>query len=121
MTNEDPTAAGPSPGGRNGSGQSGYYSDAIHRTSQNTTSVGDRAGSSTDPNQSGSVQLAGHGDPNETDAHKAAEARSVPHPTAIPGLMLAGDSAASGVFLARQMDIDMMSGIQLQLGIIGGR
>jgi hypothetical protein len=68
------------------------------------------------------VQLAGHGDPDETtDAHKAAAARAIPRPTAIPGLMLAGNSTASGVFLAHQKDIEIESGTQMQLGIVADR
>jgi hypothetical protein len=32
--------------------------------------------------------------------------------------MLAGNSTASGVFLARQKEIEIESGVQVQLGII---
>ena len=42
----------------------------------------------------------------------------IPHPTAIPGVMLAGNSAASGVFLASMKDIQFESGTQMQLGIV---
>jgi hypothetical protein len=104
-------------GGRNGGGQPGIYSDAIKRTSPTTTSVGDRADANTDPQ--GAVQLAGHGDLNENvGAHQAAAARAIPHPTAIPGVMLAGNSSASGVFLASMKDIQFESGTQMQLGIV---
>jgi hypothetical protein len=69
------------------------------------------------------VQLAGHGeDVNEnTGAHQLAAARSVPHPTAIPGVMLAGNSSSSGVFLASRKDIEFASGTQMQLGIVADR
>jgi hypothetical protein len=68
------------------------------------------------------VQLAGHGDQDEsTDAHKAAAARARPHPTAIPGVMLAGNSSASGVFLATMKDIQFASGTEMQLGIVADR
>ena len=121
---EDPTAgmsssSGGGGGGRNGGGQPGYLSDAMKRTSANTTSVGDRAGANTDPNQAGAMQPAGRGDPHETTgAHQVAAARSIPHATAIPGLMLAGNGTSSGVFLSRQKDIEIASGTQMQLGII---
>ena len=133
LANADPTAttgstANGSPttgggrGGRNGGGQPGIYSDAIKRTSPTTTSVGDRADANTDPNPQGAVQLAGHGDLNENvGAHQAAAARAVPHPTAIPGVMLAGNSSASGVFLASMKDIQFESGTQMQLGIVADR
>ncbi len=73
--------------------------------------------------RAGAVQLAGHGeDVNEnTGAHQLAAARSVPHPTAIPGVMLAGNSTASGVFLASRKDIEFESGTQMQLGIVADR
>jgi hypothetical protein len=112
-------ATGGGKGGRNGGGQSGIYSGATQGNPASMTPVGDRVGANPDPNQVGAVQLEGHGDQNETtDAHKAATARAVPRPTAIPGVMLAGNSTASGVFLARQRDIEIESGTQLQLGII---
>ena len=131
LANADPTATtgfnangssttGGGRGGRNGGGgQPGIYSDAIKRTSPTTTSVGDRADANTDPNSPGAVQLAGHGDLNENvGAHQAAAARAVPHPTAIPGVMLAGNSSASGVFLASRKDIQFESGTLMQLGIV---
>lgn len=120
MAISDPTAGmGSTQGGRNGGGQPGYLSDAIKRTSPNTTSVGDRADASMDPNPPGAVELAGRGDPHETTgAHQVAAARSIPHATAIPGLMLAGNGTSSGVFLSRQKDIEIASGTQMQLGII---
>jgi hypothetical protein len=128
LANADPTATSSSSigggrGARNGGGQPDIYSDAIQRTSAPTTSVGDRAGVNTDPNPQGAVQLAGHGDdPNgHVGAHEAAAARAVPHPTAIPGVMLAGNSTASGVFLARQKEIEIESGSEMQLGIVAGQ
>jgi hypothetical protein len=109
-------------GGRNGGGETGVFSDAMRRVSPNTTSVSDQAATNTDPNQAGAVQLGGHGDPDDTrDAHKAAAARAVPHPTAIPGLLLAGSSTASGVFLSRPKDIEIQSGTEMQLGIAADR
>jgi hypothetical protein len=113
-------------GGRSSGEQPGIVTDATQRTSQNptsaTTPVGDRAGANPDPNPQGTVELAGHGDVNETiGAHQLAAARAVPHATAIPGVMLAGNSSASGVFSATMKDIRFESGIQMQLGITADR
>jgi hypothetical protein len=113
-------------GGRSGGEQSGTLGDAVQRTSQTPTSaptsVGDRAGANPDPNPQGAVELAGHGDVNENlPAHQAAAARAIPHPTAIPGVMLAGNSSASGVFWASMKDIQFASGTQMQLGIVADR
>jgi hypothetical protein len=109
-------------GGRGGGGQSGIPGVAVERTSETTTSVGDRAGANTNPNPQGAVQLAGHSDVNgNVGAHQLAAARAVPHPTAIPGLMLAGNSSASGVFSATLKDIQFESGTQMQLGIVADR
>ena len=88
-------------GGRSGGGQPGTLGGDVQRTPATATPVGDRTGANPDPNPQGAVELAGHGDQNENvGAHQAAAARAIPHPTAIPGVMLAGNSAASGVFLA---------------------
>jgi hypothetical protein len=119
--NGSPTTGG-GRGGRSGGGQSGILGGAVQRTPPTTTSVGDLAGANTDPNQAGTVQLAGHGDVNENiGAHQQAAARAVPHATAIPGVMLAGSSSASGVFSASQKDLQFESGIQMQLGIVADR
>lgn len=109
-------------GGRGGGQQSGIVGSAVERTSATTTPVGDRTGANTDPNPQGAVELAGHGDVNENvGAHQAAAARAIPRPTAIPGVMLAGNSSASGVFLASMKDIHFESGTQMQLGIVADR
>jgi hypothetical protein len=121
LASADPTSstAAGGRGGRNGSAQTGVFSGEMQRVSPTTTSVGDRADTNMDPNPQGAVQLAGHGDPDETNAHQLAAARAVPRPTAIPGVLLAGSSTASGVFLSRQKDIEIASGTEMQLGIIG--
>ncbi|MGD1061783.1 MAG: hypothetical protein ABR860_00870 [Terracidiphilus sp.] len=109
-------------GGRSGGEQSGTLGDAVQGTPATTTSVGDRAGANPDPNPQGAVELAGHGDLNENvGAHQAAAARAIPHPTAIPGVMLAGNSSASGVFSATMKDIQFENGTQMQLGIVADR
>lgn len=122
----DSTGGGAMPdggrGGRGGGGQSGVPGGVVQRTSQTTTPVEDPTGANTDPNPQGTVQLAGHGDQHENvGAHQAAAARAVPHPTAIPGVMLAGNSSSSGVFIASMRDIHFESGIQMQLGIVADR
>lgn len=115
--------AGGGRGGRGGGGQSGILGGATQKTSQTTSSVGDRTGVPANADTGGAVQLAGHGeDVNEnTGAHQLAAARSVPHPTAIPGVMLAGNSTSSGVFLASRKDLEFASGTQMQLGIVADR
>jgi hypothetical protein len=116
------TMTGGGRGGRSGGGQSGIPGGAVQRTPATTTPVEDRTGANTDPNPQGTVQLAGHGDLNEpVGAHQAAAARAIPHPTAIPGVMLAGNSSASGVFYAAMKDIQFASGTQMQLGIVADR
>ncbi|MDR3752289.1 MAG: hypothetical protein P4K93_02955 [Terracidiphilus sp.] len=121
LANADPTRS-PATGGRgsrNGNAQTGVFSDEMQRVSPTTTSVGDRAGTDTDPNPQEAVEFAGRGDLDETNAHRLAAARAVPRPTAIPGVLLAGSSTASGVFLSRQKDIEIESGTEMHLGIIG--
>jgi hypothetical protein len=92
------------------------------RTSPTTTPVGDPVAANTDPNPQRTVELSGHGDVNKNiGAHQLAAARAIPHATAIPGVMLAGNSSASGVFIASMRDIQLESGIQMQLGIVADR
>jgi hypothetical protein len=71
----------------------------------------------------GAVQMAGHGDaPLEGGAHAAAAARNVPHPTGIPGILLAGSSTASGLLIdADRRDIEFESGTQFELGVVEDR
>ena len=120
LANADPTSstATGGRGSRNGSLQTGVFSDEMQRGTPTTTSVADRAGVNTDPNPQGAVEFAGHGDPDESNAHRLAAARAVPRPTAIRGVLLAGSSTASGVFLSRQKDIELESGTEIQVGII---
>jgi hypothetical protein len=56
-----------------------------------------------------------------TGAHGLAAARAVPHPTGIPGVMLAGNSSSSGVLLASRQNIRIDSGAQIQLGIVADK
>jgi hypothetical protein len=120
-------SGGVTPGGgrgsRSGGGQPGAMGGGgVQGTPATTTPVGDRTDGSPDPNPQGAVELAGHGDRNENvGAHQAAAARAIPYPTAIPGVMLAGNSSASGVFLASMKDIQFESGTEMQLGIVADR
>jgi hypothetical protein len=79
------------------------------------------AGAGASPN--GEVQLAGHGDaPISGGAHAAAQQRSVPHPTGIPGIMLAGSSTASGLLIeADRKDIEFASGTRFEVGVVADR
>lgn len=111
--------AGGGRGGRSGGGQPDLLGGALQKTAQTTTSVSDRVGAAGDVNAPGAVELAGRGDLNDrVGAHQAAAARAIPHATAIPGVMLAGDSSASGLFSASKKDIQFDSGTQMQLGIV---
>jgi hypothetical protein len=69
------------------------------------------------------VQLAGHGDtPIQGGAHAAAAERAVPHPTGIPGVMLAGTSSASGLLInADRKDLEFSSGTRFELGVVADR
>jgi hypothetical protein len=74
-------------------------------------------------NENGEVQLAGHGDaPIQGGAHAAAAERAVPHPTGIPGVMLAGTSTASGLLInADRKDLEFSSGTRFELGVVADR
>jgi hypothetical protein len=84
------------------------------------TNLGANAGAGAGVNQEAAVQLDGHGDaPIEGGAHAAAAARAVPHQTAIPGIMLAGSSSASGLLIdADRRDLEFMSGTRFEMGIV---
>jgi hypothetical protein len=91
--------------------------------------TGNPAGTLSEPARAGlgatentAVQTAGHGDLNLSGtAHAAAAARAIPHPTGIPGVMLAGNSSSSGLLLASRRNIQFESGTQMQLGIVADR
>jgi hypothetical protein len=121
----DSTSGGAMIGGRGGRGgetQPGTVGGGAQGTSPTSTPAGYPVGANTDPNPPGAVELPGHGDVNENiGAHQLAAARAIPHATAVPGVMLAGNSSASGVFSATMRDIRFESGTQLQLGIVADR
>lgn len=126
---DEPSGGGAMSGGRGGRGGGGLLAGGgnvagglVDKTSASTSSLAERAGGTVNGDMVGAVQVAGHGDVNENlGAHQFAAARAVPHATAIPGVMLAGDSSASGVFSASKKDIEFESGTQMQLGIVADR
>jgi len=84
------------------------------------TNLGASTGVGAGVNQEAAVQLDGHGDaPIAGGAHAAAAARAVPHQTAIPGIMLAGSSSASGLLIdADRRDLEFVSGTRFEMGIV---
>jgi hypothetical protein len=116
-------------GGRSGGGTSGLLGGAVQTTaattgavSETTTAVSDRVRTTGGANTEEAVALPGHGDLNQTiGAHQAAAARAIPHATAIPGVMLAGNSSDSGVFSASKKNIQFENGTQMELGIVADR
>jgi hypothetical protein len=69
----------------------------------------------------GSATMPGDGLNADRGAHGVAAARAITHPTAIPGVMLAGNSSSSGVLLAYAKDIQFESGTEIQLGVVADR
>ncbi len=91
-------------------------------TATTTSTLDNPADAGVGENTNAAVQTAGHGDLNlSSGAHAQAAARAVPHPTGIPGVMLAGSSSASGMFSASRKDVEFESGTQMQLGIVADR
>jgi hypothetical protein len=80
-------------------------------------------GAGTSARDDSAVQLAGHGDaPLSGGAHAAAAQRSLPHPTGIPGVMLAGSSSSSGLLIeGDRKDIEFTSGTRFEMGVVGDR
>jgi len=114
LTGSTPDAAGSAMQGAEG--MAGGVADRTAATADSAAAgIVDSAASS-------AVQRAGHGDPNvSTGAHALAAARAKPRPTGIPGVMLAGSSAASGLLSAVGGNVELESGTQVQLGIVADR
>lgn len=92
----------------------------IQRTGNSAGALGEQADDGL--GSTGSTIMQGRGDPDLSNgAHAAAAARTIPHPTGIPGVMLAGNSSSSGLLLASRKDIQFESGTQMQLGIVADR
>lgn len=91
----------------------------MDRTDASASTIGNRAGAGLGSTDNAAVNTAGHGDMRlPTGAHAAAAERAIPHPTRIPGVMLAGNATASGLLLASRKNIELESGTQMQLGIV---
>jgi hypothetical protein len=123
-------------GGRMGGGQDAGYGrgggvtretgglagDTIDRTANAAASESDRANANLGSTEDSSKAVAGRGDLSaDTGAHGVAAARARPHPTGLPGVMLAGNSSSSGVLLAPLKNIHFESGTQIQLGVVADR
>jgi hypothetical protein len=127
-------------GGAGGLGASGTAPDQAGSPGGSVAGTADRSGgtatgtgvgtgggaglpSDVNAREDAAVQLAGHGDTGaEGGAHAAAAARTVPRPTGIPGIMLAGSNTASGLFLnADRKDIQLESGTRFELGVVADR
>ena len=107
-----------SPGGTlNGAG--GLPGGAGTGTGNGTGSIDDRANAGIGANPNGAVESAGLGDDGiSSGAHAAAAARARPRPSGFPGVMLAGNSTASGLLIATKQNIQFESGTEIQLGIV---
>jgi hypothetical protein len=118
-------------GGAMTTGAGGMTRGTVDRTAGTvdgtSSGVGTGAGAGTvggvGASEDSAVQLAGHGDaPINGGAHAAAQQRAVPHPTGIPGIMLAGSSTASGLLIdADRKDIEFASGTRFEMGIVADR
>ncbi len=94
----------------------------MERTDNPAGALGEQADDGLGSTENATVQTAGHGDLNlGSGAHAAAAARAIPHPTGIPGVMLAGNSSSSGLLLASRRNIQFDSGTQMQLGIVADK
>jgi len=103
-------------------GTGGLAGDTIDRTADAAASESDRANANLGSTEDSSKAVAGRGDLTaDTGAHGVAAARARPHPTGIPGVMLAGNSSSSGVLLASLKNIHFESGTQIQLGVVADR
>ncbi len=92
---------------------------AMGRAGEAAPPIGDGAAAGAGSIENASVNTAGHGDTDlEAGAHGAAAARAVPRPTRIPGVMVSGNSSASGLLSGPRGNIELESGTQMQLGIV---
>lgn len=98
----------------------GLATSQVDRVSDAAVSGRNRENTNPGSTVSTTVQPAGSPSAN-TGAHGLAAARAIPHATAIPGVMLAGNSTSSGVFLAYTKNVQFDSGTQIQLGIVADK
>lgn len=110
----------------------GYATSQVDRVSDAAVAEGNREeadqtstpGSSPGPTSGSTPSTPGQGNISsiaDTGAHGIAAARALPHPTGIPGVMLAGNSTSSGVLLAPRQDIRIDSGTKIELGVVADR
>jgi len=108
----------------------GAVNGTIDRTGNSTaagtnTNVGANVGGvgGVDAREDTSVQVAGHGDgPVTGGAHAAAAARAVPHTTGIPGVLVAGSSTSSGLFInSDRHELQLENGTRFELGVVADR
>ncbi len=107
-------------GGASGavSGTGGLAGGAVARTGDTTGTVGARTGAAVDSSANAAVQTAGRGG---LGLDSAANGIAGAHFTGVPGVMLAGNSSASGMLSASKKNIHFDSGTQMQLGIAADR
>lgn len=96
----------------------GLATSQIDRASD-AAAGGDRVGA--DSGSTGSTAVQGGGLNTDTGAHEAAAVRAVPHPTGVPGVMLAGSRSSSGVLLGSRKNIELEIGTEIQLGVVADR
>lgn len=107
-----------SPGGTL-NGANGLPGGAGNGTDNGIGRIDDRANAGLGANPNGAVESAGLGDDGiSSGAHAAAAARARPRPSGFPGVMLAGNSTASGLLIATKQNIQFESGTEIQLGIV---
>ena len=103
-----------------GSASPGYATSQVDRVSD--AAVSENRRERTDAPSAGTTTGAGGaGSTTATGAHGIAAARAVPHPTNIPGVLLAGNSTSSGVLLGSRQNIRIDSGAQIELGVAADR
>ena len=103
-----------------GSNAPGYATSQVDRVSDTAVSE-DRRERTEAPSAATTTAGGGAGLTTDTGAHGIAAARAVPHPTNIPGVMLAGNSSSSGVLLGSRQNIRIDSGAQIELGVVTDR
>jgi hypothetical protein len=117
----------PDYGGLAAADGAGLSTDPVDRSSDPAATAGNRGGANRDssrgstPGSMESTVQPGVDLSADTGAHGVAAARARPHPTNIPGVLLAGNSSSSGVMLAPLKDIQFESGTQIQLGVATGK
>jgi len=91
----------------------------VDTTANAAASMDDRVNSNLGATANGAAGHGGFG--ADIGAHGVQAARAIPRPTGISGVMLAGNSTASGVLSAYNRNIQFESGTQMQLGIVADK